>query len=382
MTDQNYDAIVVGVGAMGASACFHLAARGARVLGLEQFDIPHERGSSHGFSRMIRAAYYEEPRYVPLLLRAYKLWEELERIADRKILHQVGGLFIGPPEGMLVGNSRLAAEHHGLRHEIFGADELRRRQPVFTIPDEWNALYDPMAGFLLPELAISTFAEQAMLHGAVIRTQQAVREWHADERSVTVQTDDATYHADHLILTAGAWISRLLGSLRIKLTVTRQVLGWVKPNETKPFRLGTFPVWGIDSLDGGIYYGFPMIPQVPGLKVAHHLPGKPFDPDQISRDPVAEDEEDFRLALRKYIPAGNGPLIAMRLCMYTNSPDHHFIIDAHPNHERVSIACGFSGHGFKFASVIGEILARQAIEKTWDPDVSFLKLGRASLISA
>jgi sarcosine oxidase len=374
--DSKYDVIVIGVGAMGASACFYLAQRGVQVLGLEQFEIAHDRGSSHGFSRMIRAAYYEEPRYVPLLRRSYALWNDLEEISNRKILYQVGGMFMGPTDGMLVNNSRLAAERHGLSHEILTADEVRWRVPVFSIPADWGALYDPIAGFLRPELAITTFAEQAKAGGATILTGQKVRTWKADERSITVETDDRTYCADHLILTAGAWTSQLLRSLDLELSVTRQILGWVKPHDPKPFQFGVFPVWGIDSLDGGIYYGFPMMADVPGLKVAHHRAGEAMDPDRDSREARDGDEGDFRPVLRKYLPGADGPVVDIRICMYTNSRDHHFILDTHPEFERVSIACGFSGHGFKFASVIGEVLAKQVCEGTWDEAVRFLAIER------
>jgi sarcosine oxidase len=373
---EHFDVIVIGVGAMGSSACYHLAKRGVRILGLEQFSIPNSMGSSHGVSRMIRAAYYEEPRYVPLLRRGYDLWRELEQSADKKILHQIGGFFMGPGQGKLVKNSLLAARAHGLEHELIDASELRRRLPVFQIPDDWSALFDPMAGFLLCESAVTTFTEQAKQRGARILTQQKVRSWHADVKQVTIETDSGSYEADHLILTAGAWTSQLLHKLKLNLAVTRQVLGWVKPIDPAPFELGNFPVWGIDSLDGGIYYGFPIIPERPGLKLAHHLPGRAFDPNQPGRDATSEDETDFRPALQKYIPSANGPVVDMKTCMYTNSPDHHFIIDTHPEFDRVSMACGFSGHGFKFASVVGNILAQRASEGSWDPQAAFLRLSR------
>jgi sarcosine oxidase len=373
---EHFDVIVIGVGAMGSSACYHLAKRGLHVLGLEQFSVPNAMGSSHGISRMIRAAYYEEPRYVPLLRRAYDLWRELEAATGKKLLYQTGGAFIGPGDGMLVKDSLLAARAHGLEHELIAAPELRQRLPVFHIPDDWSALFDPMAGFLLCESAVEAFAGQAKANGATILTGQKVRGWHAGEKRVVVETDGQKYEADHLILTAGAWTSQLLGELNIELTVTRQILGWVKPIDPRPFELGKFPVWGIDSLDGGIYYGFPIVPEAPGLKLAHHLPGEPFDPNQPTRQPRDTDEADFRPVLQKYIPSANGPIVGIKICLYTNSQDHHFIIDTHPKFDRVSIACAFSGHGFKFASVVGEILARRTCDGMWDMSVDFLRLKR------
>ena len=377
MSSTTYDVIVIGVGAMGASTCFHLARQGAKVLGLEQFGIPHDRGSSHGQSRMIRSAYYEEPRYVPLLQEAYRLWDELSAMSGRTLLHRTGGVFMGPAGGDLVAGSRTAAQTHQLPYESLDRAELQKRWPQFVIPDGWAALFDPAAGFLTPEAVISTHAEFAMRYGAVIAAHEAVLSWSADAKGVTVTTARATYHANSLVFTAGAWSGQLLQRWPVKLQVTRQVLGWVWPDQPDDYALGRFPVWAIDGLDaGGIYYGFPMTPDTPGLKLAHHSAGTPFDPNSPSRAAMPDDEADFRPALRKYLPAADGRLIAMRVCMYTMSPDEHFILDRHPDHERVQVACGFSGHGFKFASVIGRILADRALSKPDDGRANFLRLSR------
>src|SRR5688572_25835037 len=166
---SSFDVIVVGVGAMGSATCYQLAAAGASVLGLEQFGLVHDRGSSHGHSRMIRSAYYEEPRYVPLLAEAYRRWDELSALTGRQILHRTGGVFMGPPDRDLVAGSLAAARLHKLPHELLSRAELARRHPQFTVPDEWSAVVDPDAGFVMPELAISSFAEQAMRRGAVLR---------------------------------------------------------------------------------------------------------------------------------------------------------------------------------------------------------------------
>jgi sarcosine oxidase len=374
---NSFDVIVVGIGAMGSATCFHLARKGARVLGLEQFGIPHDRGSSHGHSRMIRSAYYEEPRYVPLLREAYRLWDELSAISGRTLLYRTGGLFIGPADAMLVAGSRLAAETHQLPYEMLSRDDLRRRFPQFAVPDRWAAMFDPDAGFLTPELLISTHAEWAMRHGAVIHAHEPIVDWSSDASGVTVRTAKDTYHAGALVFTAGAWSGLLLRHLPVKLQVTRQVLGWVRPKSPDDYALGRFPVWAVDGLDdGGIYYGFPMTPDSPGLKLAHHAPAAPYDPNTPTRLATAEDEADFRPALKRYLPAADGPLIAMRVCMYTMSPDEHFILDRHPEHERVQIACGFSGHGFKFASVIGRLLADRALGRPDGGAAEFLRLRR------
>ena len=373
---KNFDAIIIGVGAMGSAACYQLARRGVRVLGLEQFDIPHALGSSHGSSRMIRLAYYEHPDYVPLLLRAYELWDELEEVSGQKLLHLTGGLYMGPRAGEIVGGSLKSAVEHRLPHELLDRDELRRRFPQFIVPEDWSALHEPRAGFLLPERVIAAYAGAALRVGAELHGREPVLEWKTDMHGATVRTPRGEYHADQLVFCGGPWTGKLLGDLHSGLTVTRQVLAWVWPKEPEQFALGRLPCWAIDHLDGTIHYGFPMTDDTPGLKIAHHSPATVVDPDRIARDPQPGDEETFRPILRRMIPAGDGPLLSLKVCMYTNSPDSHFIIDRHPEYDRVTLACGFSGHGFKFASVIGEILADLAIYQTTKQPVGFLQMSR------
>jgi sarcosine oxidase len=373
---NRFDLIVVGVGAMGSSACFELARRGVRVLGLERFYIPHALGSSHGQSRMIRMAYYEHPDYVPLLRHAYERWHELEQISGQKLLYLTGGVYAGPETGDLVAGSLRSAREHGLPFELLDHAELARRYPQFQVPENWVAVHEPNAGFLLPERVIAAFAAAALRAGAELHGRERVTQWGTDESGVRVRTDRDEYHANHLIFCGGPWSSALVGDLGVELTVTRQVLAWVWPREPEQFALGRLPVWAIDHLDGTLHYGFPMMDDVPGLKVAHHGPGAATDPDRVARDPQPGDEQTFRPILREMIPVADGPLLSMRVCMYTNSPDGHFIIDRHPRHPRVTIACGFSGHGFKFASVVGEILADLAIEGSTNLPAQFLQLSR------
>jgi len=369
---SSFDVIVIGVGAMGSATCFELARRGVRVLGIEQFDIPHALGSSHGQSRMIRSAYYEHPDYVPLLKRAYERWHELEELSGQKLLHLTGGIYIGPPNGEVVSHSLAAARQHGLPHEVLDARSLSRRYPQFKVPESWAALLEPQAGFLRPEATIATYALQALRAGATLHGRERVIEWSSD----TVVTDRARYHADRLIFCGGAWSSKLLQGFNIALKVTRQALGWFWPNDPKPLALGMLPVWAIDLGHDLLFYGFPMMDDVPGLKAALHSPGEATDPDRVDRDYRAADEEAIRSRLRQLIPAADGELLSMRTCMYTYSPDSHFIIDHHPEHANVTIACGFSGHGFKFASVIGEILADLAMHGSTKLPAQFLSLNR------
>jgi sarcosine oxidase len=373
---RNYDVIVIGVGAMGSSACFELAQRGVRVLGLEQFDIPNALGSSHGQSRMIRKAYFEHPDYVPLLRRAYELWDRLEAISGQKLLYRTGGVYIGPVDGEVVGGSLRAAREHGLEHEFLDHAELGRRFPQFRVDEQWGALYEPDAGFLTPENVIAAYAEAALRAGAELHGREAVMDWKSDANGVTVRTERGEYHSDQLIFCGGAWTSGLVRDLGVKLVVTRQVWGWVWPREPGAFALGKFPVWAIDHLDGTLHYGFPLLTDVPGFKIGHHGPGRETDPDRVVRDPEPGDEETFRPVLREMIPGADGPVLSMKVCMYTNSPDHHFIVDRHPRHERVTLACGFSGHGFKFASVMGEILADRSMNGETKLPAQFLGLGR------
>jgi sarcosine oxidase len=372
----NFDVIVVGVGAMGAATCWALARRGVRVLGLEQFDLPHARGSSHGYSRVTRTAYYEHPDYVPLLRRAHALWAELEEESNEEILHLVGGLYLGPADGPLVSGSLRSAQEHGLSHEMLDRGALARRYPQFSVPEDWVGLFESEAGFLRPELAISAFADCAMKRGAEIHGHEEVVSWDASESHVRVTTRHATYEAEKIVFAGGAWSNQLVRDLAVELVVTRQVLGWVWPRDWKAFRSGTLPVWMIDRLDGTVYYGFPMITQSPGFKVALHAPLETTDPNRVTREVLPGDEETFRPCLRQFIPTGDGPLLALRTCLYTNSPDGHFIVDRHPQQPRAIVAAGFSGHGFKFASVIGEALADLAERGETQLPIGFLGLGR------
>lgn len=371
-----YDVIVVGVGAMGSSTCYHLARRGAAVLGLEQFAIPHDFGSSHGHSRMIRMAYYEHPDYVPLLRRAYELWERFEANHGTKLLHETGGLYLGPAESELVGGSLRAAREHGLPHELLSRDDIRRRFGQFTAPEDWVGLYETRAGFLRPEHVICAHADAALRAGAELHGHEPVREWSASDAGVTVRTDCGTYQGKTVIFCGGAWTDRLVRDLGVPLVVTRQVLGWTWPRRPERFRLGEFPVWAIGNPDGSLYYGFPMLPDSPGFKSGHHAPGPVADPDRVNRNPMPEDEHPFRNALQQYLPDADGPTLAMRICLYTNSPDHHFILDRHPRHQNVLLACGFSGHGFKFASVVGEIMTDLALDDATKLPIGFLGLAR------
>ncbi len=381
-----HDVIVVGLGAMGSACCYHLAQRGVRVLGLEQFDIPHSLGSSGGQSRLIRLAYYEHPDYVPLLRRAYRNWDELGERLGREVLHRTGCLYLGRPDDHLVSGTLRAAADHDLHIEEVDRARLAEQFSTFAVPEDFAALFEPEGGFVLSERAIEGHVELALRAGAQVRAREGVREWKVEGDGVAVTTERGRYSADRIVFCAGAWSDRLVRDLGVELSVTRQPLGWVWPSEPDRYEIGRFPCWAIqdDAPDfEGIYYGFPLLPASRfagerGLKLAHHFVGTPCDPDNVDREPRLADEEDFRPALRRFLPGADGPTLVRRVCMYTVTPDEHFIVDRHPEHERVTVACGFSGHGFKFASAIGEALADFTVDGRSELPVGFLGLGRFS----
>ena len=321
-----YDGIVVGVGTMGSAACYHLAKRGARVLGLEKFDIPHVQGSSSGFSRAIRCSYHEHPDYVPLVRSAFSLWKDLEAESGQKLMHVTGALYMGPLDGSPVGGALVSARKYNLPFELLDRGELGRRFPQFRVPENYFGMLEQDAGFLLPEKAVAAHALQALRVGAELHGRESVTGWSSDEAGATVVTDRATYHAGHILFCGGAWTDQLIRDLGVPLRVTRQVLTWVWPKVPGLFELGRIPVWTIDHLDGTTHYGFPMMPDNPGLKVAHHFPGKSTDPDAVERSPLPGDEEDIRAVLQKTIPDGDGPFLSLRVCLYhlqPGSPFHH-----------------------------------------------------------
>jgi sarcosine oxidase len=371
-----FDVIVVGAGTMGSAAAWAMSRRGLRVLTLEQFGVPHGFGSHHGHSRMFRMSYHEHPDYVPLLRRAFDLWQELERETGEKLFHVTGAVYIGSPEGELVRGALESARRHGLAHEELGPRALRDRFPQFQASDTCVAIFESCAGFLLPEPAVAAMAHRAAQLGAEIHGHEPVQGWDADESEVRVRTAKREYRARSLVLAAGAWSGRVAREIGVPLRVTRQVLGWFWPRRPATFELGRFPCWAFENDDATVHYGFPMLPSRPGLKIARHRMGETFDPDIPTREPREGDEDDLRGALCARLPEGEGPLVSLAVCLYTNSPDGHFILDRHPRHRNVVVACGFSGHGFKFAPALGEVLADLASGKEPVLPAGFLSLAR------
>ena len=355
---NRFNTIVIGMGAMGSAAAYYLARRGRRVLGLERFDIPHDQGSSHGYTRIIRLAYYEHPSYVMLLRRAYELWREIEARAGQKLLHITGSLDIGPADSWVFKGSLQSSIEHELAHEVLTGLELAQRFPGYQLPHGIMALYQPEGGFLTPESCITSYVFEAIKHGAEIHGREQVQHWEVlpGDEGVRVYTDRATYEADSLVVTAGAWNDTLLGFLRGLIVPERQVLAWFQPQRPELFRADTFPVFNM-LVDEGRFYGFP-VHGVPGFKIGkyHHFE-QSGAPEELDHDVHPEDEQVLRDCAARYFPSASGPTMTLKSCMFTNAPDGHFLMDLHPDLPQVAYASACTGHGFKFASVIGEILA-------------------------
>jgi sarcosine oxidase len=359
-----HDVIVAGLGGMGSAAVYQLAGRGQRVLGLERFSPAHDRGSSHGRSRIIRQAYFEGSEYVPLLLRAYELWEQLEEETGQRLMTLTGGLMIGREDGELVSGSVRSAEEHGLPYEMLDAAEIRRSFPAYAPGPETVALYEEKAGFVRPEETVKAHLDQASSSGADLRFGEPVLSWEASGDGVRVETPKSTYEAGRLVISPGAWAPQVLADLDLPLEVIRQVMFWYEPkNGLEPFLPERFPIFIWEPEDGNMFYGFPAQDADRGVKAAFfRAGGVPTSPDTIDRE-VHEEEIGFlRSYLAEHVPELAGRCLDARACMYTNTPDEHFVISAHPEHPQVVIACGFSGHGYKFCSVVGEIVADLAIE--------------------
>jgi sarcosine oxidase len=377
-----YDAVVVGVGGMGSAAAYHLARRGRRVLGLERFTIPNEMGSSHGVSRIIRLAYFEDPSYVPLLRRSFQLWRELERDFGEQLLHMTGCLHVGAPGTSVFDGCLRSCAEHGLQHEVLSSDELRERFPAFRMPPGTGAILEKEGGFLVPEKCILAHAGGARAAGAELHEGEAVLGWEAGTAGVTVHTDRAVYEADKLVLTAGSWNGKLFPALAPRLEPERQVLAWLEVSRPELFAGPSFPVF-IMEVPEGMYYGFPLFAGgPPGLKLGRmHHRLETVDPDRLDRDGAGpEDEEVLRAFARRYLPEGSGRALAMKVCLFTNTPDEHFLIDHAPGEPRVVIGAGFSGHGFKFCSVVGEILADLASGGDTRHGIELFRAGRFARI--
>jgi sarcosine oxidase len=358
-----YDAIVLGLGGMGSAAAAHIAARGKRVLGVEQFTPAHDRGSSHGNSRMIRQAYFEDPAYVPLLLRAYELWADLEKDNAEQLYLRTGGLMVGNMDSELVQGSLRSAREHGLKHEVLNANEMVRRFPATAPRESEVALFEEPAGVLFPEACVRAHLQRATRFGADLRFETEVASWQTTAAGVTVTTGSGErFDAERLVICAGAWLQQVAAELNLPLRVERNVMHWFQPrSHLDLFSPNRLPVYILDRKQRFMLYGFPDL-EYAGIKAALHHSEIYTTPQELDRTVAPHEVEAVRQALADWLPAGAGNHLGSSVCMYTLTPDLHFIIGVHPHEPNVIIAGGFSGHGFKFCSVVGEILAELAIE--------------------
>ncbi len=367
---SGYDVIVVGLGGMGSAAAYHLAARGRRVLGLERHEPAHDKGSSHGGSRIIRQTYFEDPGYVPLLLRAYELWEKLAADARRDVYRVTGGLFIGPPDCLTVAGSLRASRQWDLPHELLDAAEITGRFPNFT-PDPGDiALYEAKAGFTRPELTVRAHLELAEKSGATLQFGEPVLDWNQTTVGVHVTTALGSYSAEQLVICPGPWATQVLGRFGVPIAVERTVMYWLDPlGGVSGFQ--DHPIFIDENAAGIQVYGFPAIDGPRGgVKVAFARKGIPCTPDTIDRVVHPHEISELTGRIAEVLPALGGTCLRTATCMYSNTPDRNFVIARHPQCADVTVACGFSGHGFKFVPVVGEILADLVIDRTTDHPIS------------
>ncbi len=375
---MRYDVAVVGLGAMGSMTAWRLARRGLKVIGFDRFHPPHANGSSAGLSRIIRECYFEQRYYVPLVQRAYGLWAELERASGRTLYTRTGGLNIGRPESAIASGAVASAEAFGIAAELLTAAEVHRRFPPFRLRSDEVALYEPRAGALMPEDAIAAALEVAAGAGAELRYDEPVLGWEATT-PLRVTTSRGTIEAERLVLAAGAWMAGDLPRLGVPLTPTRQVLFWLEPGGGRQrFAADRFPVFIWQWSPGHSIYGFP--DQGVGLKVAIHHEGQRVDPDHVDRTVRAAEAATLLEVLGEILPDAVGPVTRSSVCLYTNTRDEDFVIDFHPDDARVVVASPCSGHGFKFASAVGEVLTDLVTSGGTDFDLTPFRVNRAGLV--
>lgn len=376
MVTERYDVVVAGAGGMGSAALYHLARRGGRVCAVERFGIAHDRGSSHGDTRIIRKAYMEHPDYVPLLHRAYALWEELEAEEAGELLARVGLLVAGDPNAEAMQGQAACYQAHDLPHESLDAAAIAARYPSLALPAEWSGFYDPLGGFLRVEEGVRRHVALAQKHGAQLYPGEAMLSWRREGDGVVVETERRRLLATRLVLTVGAWAVPELCRLGVAAQVVRKVQLWYQGRGVEQYARGAFPCFFM--ADGAQYfYGFPA--EVPwGLKVAeHNVSHDPVaDPLQLNRALTAGDQRAVLNFLARFFPALQPVLSKYAACMYSLTPDKHFVLDVHPECPAVVLGAGFSGHGFKFAPVVGEILAELALEGDTNHPIEFLRLSR------
>ncbi|PXW33583.1 UNVERIFIED_CONTAM: monomeric sarcosine oxidase [Williamsia faeni] len=375
-TEVDHDVIVLGLGGMGSAAAYHLAARGLSVLGLERFGVAHDRGSSHGGSRIIRQSYFEDPAYVPLLLRSYELWEKLKRDSGFDVYSITGGLFIGPEESTTFAGSLQSSETWGLDHEVLTAREVHQRFPAFEPGDRQMALFEQLAGFARPELTVQAHIRLAEQAGAELHFGEPVLSWSCDDDGASVVTAATTHRASHLVICPGAWAPELLSDIGVPIRIERQVMYWIDSIAgSAPMAGGPIYIHENERIEQ--IYGFPAIDGPRGgAKAAFFRKGTDCTPDTIDRVVHPDEKAAMLERVGELLPGLTGDVLDAATCMYSTTPDEHFVVARHPWFDRVNVACGFSGHGFKFVPVIGEILADLVIDGRTDHPIGLFDPGR------
>ncbi|MEK3964698.1 MULTISPECIES: N-methyl-L-tryptophan oxidase [Paenibacillus] len=375
MAEHNsYDVIIVGAGSMGMSAGYYLAKRGVKTLLIDAFDPPHTQGSHHGETRLIRHAYSGDPAYINLALRADHLWQEAEQLSGIELLVRSGVLNLADSAVYSFSGRLAEAKKRKVQVQHLDAGEIRRRWPGLNIPETFAAMYEPDAGYLYSERCISAYRQLALGQGAELLTNTSVVNITARESSVTVHTTNGDYHGASAILSAGAWFGALAPFVHLPIKAIRKVVGWFESSPA--FAAGNFPGFTLGAEEGG-YYGFPSIAGA-GLKIGRHDTGLEWKPGTLLAPFGSEtsDEQDLRRVLETYMPGAAGRLLKGSVCKYEHTPDEDFIIDRHPLHSNVLVAGGFSGHGFKFSSVVGEILADLATSGATNHNIQPFALSR------
>jgi sarcosine oxidase len=373
---NHYDVIVAGIGGMGSSACYHLAKRGQRVLGLERFDLGHAMGSSHGLTRIIRIAYFEGPQYVPLLKRASQLWQETGKEAGTQLLYVTGSMDLAPEGEGFVEASRQSCLDHDLTHEVMSRKDIEQRYPAFHLTPRHIGLWQPDGGFVASERAIYAHAGLAMKHGAHLRFNEPMLSWKPTaDGGVEVTTGRTTYTAGSLVLASGAWMPEHVSALGKTEHIVKQAIGWFGVKRPELFQPDNFPVF-ILTVEEGNFYGFPLW-EHPGFKLGGpHFAREPIDPNDPDRTPSPRQVQAIRDCLKRYIPDAAGDPLTIKGCMYTVTPDEHFVVDRLPETPQVIALSACSGHGYKFCSVLGEVAADLVTRGKTPFDLSPFTIGR------
>ncbi len=369
MRERTWDVIVLGGGTMGTAAAWALSARGVSVLVLEQFGHIHALGSHGGGTRMFRHAYAEGAEYVPLMFHADNLWVSLENELGTSIVHRSGILEMDAPGYDHAKRARASAETNGIEFEWIDAAEIRKRWPAFDPPESWEGGFSPLAGFIDVEAGLAGLAALAQRGDVTFRTDEPVLSWSSSESGVEILTAQGRYSASKLIVTAGSWAGTMLAELGLPLTIVRKALYWLDVDQPALFKQGTFPAFATASEIGEIY-GFPIFRR-PGIKMAEHRGGETTTPETIDRRARDEEAQSCIDLAALALPGASNRVINGVVCMYTRTPDDHFIVDRHPTAPNVVIAAGFSGHGFKFTPAIGEQLANLALDPASEPFALF-----------